>query len=73
MGSVLCDPEFPVPITNSIRAQIITFTLQQPIFEGQMVEIHTPNIHEPAIISKLISILDKESGKIKKKNPRLIK
>ena len=40
------------------------------LFLGHVVELHYVSLNESAVISKLISILDK--GKVTKKNPRWI-
>eukprot|EP01117_Protostelium_nocturnum_P004801 TRINITY_DN1741_c0_g1_i4.p1 TRINITY_DN1741_c0_g1~~TRINITY_DN1741_c0_g1_i4.p1 ORF type:complete len:529 (+),score=181.78 TRINITY_DN1741_c0_g1_i4:472-2058(+) len=71
-GNVLCDPEKAIPVSNRFRAQILTFTLQRPILKGQSAEMHYTSQNEAAVITHLISILDKSSGEVKKKTPRAL-
>jgi elongation factor 1 alpha-like protein len=70
MGSILCDPEFPVSVTNRFKAHIITFSLQRPIIKGQQVEFFYSGGSEPAVLPKLVAVLDKVTGEVKTKNPR---
>ncbi len=70
MGAILCDPEFPVSVTSRIKAHIVTFTLPKPIIKGQTLEFYYQSLSEPAVITKLISILDKVTGQVKSSNPR---
>jgi len=72
MGAILCDPEFPVSVTSRLKAHIVTFSLPKPIIKGQQLEFYYQSLSEPAIITKLISILDKVTGQIKTNNPRFL-
>jgi len=72
LGNFLCDPEQPIPVLQRFKAQIITFQLQRPILKGTTAELHYQTLNEPSVISKLVAILDKSNGELKKKNPRAL-
>ncbi|CAG8762180.1 16329_t:CDS:2, partial [Acaulospora morrowiae] len=72
VGSVLCPPSNPVPITSHLRAQIVVFNVKIPITKGFPVILHRQSINEPANIIELISIVNKSTGAVLKKNPRHI-
>ncbi|OZJ06376.1 hypothetical protein BZG36_00737 [Bifiguratus adelaidae] len=71
-GCVLCDPLAPVPVAKLFKAQIVTFDIKIPITLGYPVVVHHQRLDEPAVITKLVAILDKASGEVTKKNPRTI-
>ncbi|PRP82636.1 hypothetical protein PROFUN_09747 [Planoprotostelium fungivorum] len=71
-GNVLSDPEKPIGTTNRFKAQILTFVPQRPILNGQMAEMHYSSLNEAIVITKLIALLDKTTGEVKKKNPRVL-
>jgi elongation factor 1 alpha-like protein len=71
VGSVLCDPEQPIPTTKKIKAQILTFTLDIPLMRGHRVMLHYQNMNEPARLVQLLGILDK-NAEIKTKKPRFV-
>ncbi|CAG8600773.1 12930_t:CDS:10 [Funneliformis mosseae] len=73
IGSILCSISHPVPVTSHFLAQIVVFEIiKVPITRGFPVILHRQSLNEPAIITKLISILDKSTGAILKKNPRCL-
>ncbi|ORZ18625.1 P-loop containing nucleoside triphosphate hydrolase protein [Absidia repens] len=69
-GCVLCTPLHPVPITTSFTAQIVVFDVRIPITSGFPVILHHQSSNEPASIVKLLSVLDKSTGEVIKRNPR---
>ncbi|KAG0176932.1 HBS1-like protein [Apophysomyces sp. BC1034] len=69
-GCVLCSPLAPVPVTTSFTAQIVVFDIKVPITSGFPVILHHQSLNEPASIVKLLSVLDKATGEVIKKNPR---
>ncbi|CAB4437010.1 unnamed protein product [Rhizophagus irregularis] len=72
VGSILCSVSHPVPVTSYILAQIVVFDIKVPITKGFPVILHRQSLNEPAIITKLVTILDKSTGEIVKKNPRCL-
>ncbi|KAJ7638536.1 P-loop containing nucleoside triphosphate hydrolase protein [Roridomyces roridus] len=72
IGSVLCPPTDPVPLASVFTAKIIIFDIQVPIISGTMVELFHHSRDVPATVSKLISSLDRTTGKVVKPNPRVL-
>ncbi|KAI8975255.1 P-loop containing nucleoside triphosphate hydrolase protein [Mycotypha africana] len=71
-GCMICSGSNPVPLTSLFRVQIVVFDIRIPITPGYPVILHHGSLDEPASITKLISIIDKATGEVKKKNPRCI-
>ena len=69
---MLCDPNNLVPVSSLISVQALTLDLSVPITLGFPILLHHQQRAEPAIISKLIGIHDKNSGKLLKSNPRVV-
>lgn len=72
IGSVLCPPSDIVPLATVFTARIIVFDIQLPITTGASIELFHHSRDVPATISKLIATLDKASGLVMKKNPRVL-
>lgn len=72
LGDVLCDPEHPIVATTRFRAQVIVFFPPTPITKGYQAVLYTQSTSEPAVISRLVSVLDKTSGAVLKKHPRCL-
>ncbi|KAJ3287616.1 HBS1-like protein [Borealophlyctis nickersoniae] len=71
-GNVLCDPSALIPVTSHFRAQIVTFDIQIPLTIGVPVVLHQQSLTEPATISRFVATLNKSTGEIAKKNPRVL-
>jgi len=71
VGSILCDPEKPIPLSKKFVAQIVTFTLPIPMTNGFQCVFHCHQMEEPCTVTKLNSLLD-SNGSVSKKNPRCI-
>ncbi|KAF8897219.1 EF Tu GTP binding domain-containing protein [Infundibulicybe gibba] len=72
IGNVLCLPTDPIPLATVFTARIIVFDIQVPITAGTSVELFHHSRDLPATISKLISIIDRATGKELKANPRVL-
>ncbi|TFK43258.1 EF Tu GTP binding domain-containing protein [Crucibulum laeve] len=72
IGSVLCTPADLVPLTTRFTARIIVFDIQVPITAGASVELYHHSRDVPATTVKLISTIDRASGKVIKSNPRVL-
>ncbi|KAG1842211.1 P-loop containing nucleoside triphosphate hydrolase protein [Suillus subluteus] len=72
IGSVLCPPSDIVPLATVFIARIIVFDIQLPITTGASIELFHHSRDVPATISKLIATLDRASGVVTKKNPRVL-
>ncbi|XP_014290235.1 protein HBS1 [Halyomorpha halys] len=72
IGSVLCDPTSPVPSSSKFEARVVIFNTIIPITKGYSVVLHLHCITEQAIITKLISQVNKNTGEVIKKKPRCL-
>ncbi|KAI8820643.1 P-loop containing nucleoside triphosphate hydrolase protein [Fimicolochytrium jonesii] len=72
IGSLLCDPSAPVPITSHFRAQIVTFDIDIPLTIGVPVVLHHQSLTEQATITRLESLINKATNEVTKKNPRAL-
>lgn len=72
VGSVLCDPLLPIKATSRIVARIVVFNVAMPIIKGFMVILHCQNLSETATITKLVSLLNKNTGEVEQKRPRFL-
>ncbi|RKO93266.1 translation elongation factor EF1A/initiation factor IF2gamma, partial [Blyttiomyces helicus] len=71
-GNIVCDVNKPITVTSYFRAQIVTFDIHIPLTIGVPVILHHQSLTEPATITKLTAILNKNTGEIIKKNPRAL-
>ncbi|KAF4602370.1 Hsp70 suppressor, GTPase facilitates ribosomal subunit dissociation [Pleurotus pulmonarius] len=72
IGSVLCPPNAPVPLATIFTARIIVFDIQVPITAGASVELFHHSRDQPATVSRLLATVDRASGNVVKKNPRVL-
>lgn len=72
IGDIICNPQNPVPVTTRFQAHIVVFTVKMPIIKGLPVVIHQQSLVQPAIITKLISQLNRTTGETIKKKPRCL-
>jgi elongation factor 1 alpha-like protein len=72
IGNVLCSMDNPAKTTSKIQARVITFNMSTPITNGFPVVMHYLSVNEPAVVTKLISVLHKGSGEVLKRKPRCL-
>lgn len=72
IGNILCDTQSPVQVASKFQARIVVFNITIPITKGFMVVLHHQSLVESAVVSKLISQLNKSTGEILKKHPRFL-
>ncbi|KAJ3734405.1 P-loop containing nucleoside triphosphate hydrolase protein [Lentinula guzmanii] len=72
IGNVLCPPTNLVPLATTFTARIIVFDIQIPITSGASIELFHHSRDVPATVSNLIATLDRTSGNITKKKPRVL-
>ncbi|KAJ3020308.1 HBS1-like protein [Thoreauomyces humboldtii] len=72
IGSILCDPSSPVPITTHFLAQIVTFDIEIPLTIGVPVVLHHQSLTEQATITRLRALLNRTTNEVIKKNPRAL-
>jgi elongation factor 1 alpha-like protein len=67
-GDLICDPKNVVPNKRDFKAKILTLEHVMPMF----VEVHSGRLHVQGRIERLVAILDKSTGDVEKKHPRVI-
>ncbi|KAI0347453.1 hypothetical protein BDW22DRAFT_1321345 [Trametopsis cervina] len=72
IGSVLCPMNDVIPLATSFTARIIVFDIQVPITAGASVELFHHSRDVPVSISKLLATLDRSSGTVLRRNPRVL-
>jgi elongation factor 1 alpha-like protein len=72
IGSILCPQNDLTPLATTFTAKIIVFDIAVPITAGSSVEIFHHSRDVPATTVKLISTIDRTSGKVLKANPRVL-
>nr|CCA19223.1 translation elongation factor 1alpha putative [Albugo laibachii Nc14] len=71
-GSILCSISHPIKCVKRFQAKIVTMSeMQVPLIKGSSVILYLHHIDEPAFLTHLVSIFDK-NGNLQKKRPRCI-
>ncbi|KEQ99416.1 hypothetical protein AUEXF2481DRAFT_76042 [Aureobasidium subglaciale EXF-2481] len=68
IADLLCDARKPVPNIKSFTTKILAFEHVLPM----TVDVHRGRMHVPGRISEMICVLDKSSGAVTKKKPRVV-
>ena len=63
-------PPPPSPTPQTLSCQIIVFEPAVPLTKGAELVVHYQQHNEPAILRKLIAIVDKGTSEVTKKHPR---
>eukprot|EP01134_Creolimax_fragrantissima_P005425 CFRG5425T1 len=71
-GHFFCDPHNPVKCTDKFEAQIVLFDVDVPITRGFPVLLHYQSVNESGYVTKLINQLNKTTGEVIKKSPRVL-
>ncbi|EFN56452.1 hypothetical protein CHLNCDRAFT_35207 [Chlorella variabilis] len=71
-GSVLCHPDFPVPLVAKFEARVVVLDVAVPILRGQQVTIHAHTARESGHISGLVSLLNGKTGEVQRARPRCL-
>ncbi|XP_033091286.1 HBS1-like protein isoform X6 [Trachypithecus francoisi] len=72
VGCVFCVPKEPIKACTRFRARILIFNIEIPITKGFPVLLHYQTVSEPAVIKRLISVLNKSTGEVTKKKPKFL-
>ncbi|OQV20191.1 putative HBS1-like protein [Hypsibius exemplaris] len=72
VGDILCDSNNLVPVTSRLKARIALFTPKVPLLAGQECVFHNQSYTESCLIKKLLSQINRNTGEIQKKNPRML-
>ncbi|MCJ1380066.1 Hsp70 suppressor, GTPase facilitates ribosomal subunit dissociation [Xylographa soralifera] len=68
-GDVLCSPSAPIQSVKSFTAKILAFEHVTPMH----LDVHRGRLHAPGRVTRLVAVLDKSSGLVVRKKPRLVK
>lgn len=68
IADVLCDIRRPIKNVQSFETKILAFEHVLPM----QVDVHRGRMHVPGRITQLIAVLDKASGEMLKKKPRVV-
>jgi len=72
VGNIICNIDHPIKVSTRISTRIVVFNIAIPITKGFMVVFHSQNMSEPATVSKLVSILNKNTGDLIQRRPRCL-
>ena len=68
VGDVMCDPRNPIRNIKAFTTKILAFEHVLPM----QVDVHRGRLHVPGRITQMIGVLDKGSGEIVKKRPKVV-
>ncbi|KAK4666150.1 hypothetical protein QC763_406430 [Podospora pseudopauciseta] len=68
-GDIICDPNKPIPKDKTFTLKALAFDFLMPM----QVDVHRGRLHSAGKIIAMPALLDKTTGGVKKKNPRLVK
>lgn len=68
IADVLCDPGKPIQNIKTFTTKILAFEHILPM----QIDVHRGRMHVPGRITQMIAVLDKASGAIIKKKPRVV-
>ena len=72
IGCILCEESRPIPMATVFLAQIVVFDVEEPITKGYQATMYLRSSAEPVSITKLLCTVNKSSGQVLKKKPRLL-
>ena len=72
VGNAVCDLEYPIPCATVIQARILIFNTQIPIVPGTPIVFHFKSMQEQGKIFGLIEELDRATGELRRRNPRIL-
>lgn len=67
-GDVLCSPLSPIRNVNEFKAKMLAFEHLTPM----NIDVHKGRLHIPGRVSQLIGTLDKSTGAVLKKKPKIV-
>ena len=72
IGHILCALESPIPLACVFLAQIVVFDIDEPITKGYQATMYLRSTAEPVSLGKLLCTVNKSSGQVLKKKPRIL-
>jgi elongation factor 1 alpha-like protein len=67
-GDVLCSIQLPIRNITECKAKLLAFDHLTPM----NVDVHKGRLHVPGRISQLVGVLDKSTGAVTKKRPKIV-
>lgn len=72
VGSLLSPPSALVPLAKELIVQVLVFQPTYPLVRGTAVEVYHHSADIPGQLTDLMSILDKGSGEVVRRQPRVL-
>jgi elongation factor 1 alpha-like protein len=69
VGDIVCDPVNPVQCLDSFKLKALAFDFLMPM----QVDVHRGRLHSAGRIEEISALLDKVSGVVTKKKPKIVK
>ncbi|KAL2263616.1 hypothetical protein VTK26DRAFT_5978 [Humicola hyalothermophila] len=69
IGDIICDPAKPVPRADTFTMKALAFDFLMPM----QVDVHRGRLHAAGRIESITGLLDKASGAVTKKKPKIVK
>lgn len=76
VGSLLCPPNQPVPLSRNLLVQLLVFDPTYPILTGSVASLHHHSLDVPCTVTDLVATIDKGGTNArngaKKRKPRVL-
>lgn len=69
VGDIICDPAKPIPRADTFTMKALAFDILMPM----QVDVHRGRLHAAGRIETMTALLDKVSGAVTKKKPKIVK
>ncbi|KFY38386.1 hypothetical protein V494_04378 [Pseudogymnoascus sp. VKM F-4513 (FW-928)] len=69
VGDVLCSPSSPIQCIKSFVVKVLAFEFLMP----SGIDVHRGRLHAAGRVTELLATLDKSSGKVTKKKPKIVR
>ncbi|RDW85578.1 hypothetical protein BP5796_03903 [Coleophoma crateriformis] len=69
VGDVLCSPSAPINSIKHFTAKVLAFEFLMPM----QIDVHRGRMHVAGRIKEIVAVLDKSTGAIQKKKPKIVK
>ena len=69
VGDIVCDPNAPIPCLDTFTLKALAFDFLMPM----QVDVHRGRLHSAGKIAEITALLDKASGAVTKKKPKIVK
>ncbi|KFY50116.1 hypothetical protein V496_09589 [Pseudogymnoascus sp. VKM F-4515 (FW-2607)] len=69
VGDVLCTPSSPIQCIMTFVVKVLAFEFLMP----SGIDVHRGRLHAAGRVTELLATLDKSSGKVTKKKPRIVR